>query len=383
MGAAWARLTDRSLPSMRTDLYFCENILFGANCKKVLFCPTAVGCILRDYDPNDFAGGRPLYSVAKTTSYSEFVPRYEIRVIGLPGNSLVGVLDKEETHLRTKLGEFIRVQHWKVRYNSLLMSHDGKARPSQTHSLHLVIAKQAKIDISRNEYGDIMVHSETERWHETFSTDLRGFEMSLEESHFTNDQAMDKVNIYWKGVRIGSAKKQGFAGAFGGTSYARPYIGLELAQTLESTKKGLAPGSMRSLGSFASENTHVLVAEALEKLLSSDRLRAVLACLAWSEQTVDIPRDETQSFIEAMRAHPAAPESAKNKRMPASWSTSDVQRHLQVESIAWVHLRDWEETSKQIKHAKAVDASADEGPQEEAEVVNNGPPVDPNDPLFV
>lgn len=379
MGATLARLADRSLPSQRTDLYFHEHALWTAS-TKLLVCPTAVGCVIRDYDPHDVAGGKPMYTVAKTFSYSDFVPRYEITAVGIPGISSVGVLDKEESHLRTKLGEFIRVQLWKVRHNSLKFSKHGRATPSETHTFHLVIAQQAKIDTGHNEYGDILIHSGTERWRETFSAEIPGFQASMaEDERFASPEAMDRVNIYWKNTRLGTAKKQGFAGAFGGREYGRPYIGLELAPTLESTKK-VGHHSNISLKS------HALINDAIGHLLSPDRLRALMLCLAWSEQTIDLVQDATPSFIQAMRVHPTAPDSAKNKHMPAGWSTADVARHLQVESTAWVHLHKWEErhsaeTQQYSKETTAAGASAHEGHEEAEEV--KGPQVDPNDALFV
>eukprot|EP00930_Biecheleria_cincta_P018914 TRINITY_DN14584_c0_g1_i1.p1 TRINITY_DN14584_c0_g1~~TRINITY_DN14584_c0_g1_i1.p1 ORF type:complete len:370 (+),score=32.23 TRINITY_DN14584_c0_g1_i1:25-1134(+) len=325
MGATWARLTDRSLPANRSELYFHENPI-SDDCKKLLCCPTAVGCVVREYDPKDPAGGRPVYSVSRSNSYSEFVPRYEIRALGIKGASLVGVLDKEETHLRTKLGEYICMQLWKIKHNDLVMRHHGKAYPHDSRSLHVVIAKQAKIDITHNEYQDVLIHTETERWVETFSTDLPGLAARLPNELYKTAQEMDKLSLYWQRGRVGVAKKQGFAGAIGGRQYGRPYIGLELATILHSeyheqdaaeVDRSVVLTGFQAMVRRGQQDFQSTVGDQehpVHRLLPANRLRMLLLTLAWSEKTMD-----------------------------CSSSDETTETFIQVESSEWVHLHKWEE----------------------------------------
>lgn len=328
---------------------------------ELLCCPTAMGCTILLFEPRNADGGEPKYEVKLRLSHSEYVPRYQLHVVKdrkiMPW--IVGHMEKRETHLRAKPGEFVRVQIWNLTCNSMVMekrrsARQRKSRPCmravkerptpsaidmQTRGMS--IAVQAKMDLEAD--GDDAEEAArfdpaTERWVQMIGVDTSLYKISIEparggENH-TSMKSMSVMRILYKGQKVCVARKQRFAGALGRVE--QPFLGVQIKP----------PEPAEQVPTDESQP------DSLQLLLDTNSLMLLLMCLAWSEETMSPQVDMTPRFIQAMRARPGEAGSAQDCGLSVQWDTEDVKSRLK--SYNYAKLYNWNKETVRDKAEAAT-----------------------------
>mmetsp|Transcript_140050 Transcript_140050/g.364020 ORF Transcript_140050/g.364020 Transcript_140050/m.364020 type:complete len:385 (-) Transcript_140050:76-1230(-) len=319
-----------TLPDAERGTYFAELLTMGWY--ELLCCPMIMGAMVVVFEPLQRSGGKPVYKIKARLSYSEHVPRFQVNVVAEDGsntNWVVGNLEKQETHLRTKPGEFVRVQVWKLMTNSMDIS-EGKsclygtsAFPSSTDIkiLHMAITTQAKADLedpgpNTDPTGEPLspkINASSERWVQTVTVDDPKYEFqacTLRTDRSSGPQPqlndIDILKVWHKGRKVAIARKQRFAGAWGVAE--QPYLGVQIR-----------PGENEAR--HEQGNTNGL-------FLDTSSLMMLLMCVAWSEETMLSEQDMTSRFSKAMRVQPGLPGSASQLGLSVAWDLDDVKRKL-------------------------------------------------------
>jgi hypothetical protein len=245
-------------------------------------------------------------------------------------------MEKTETHLRAKPGEFIRVQVWKITCNSwvyekrrsalhrksALCYSAVKERPTPTaekmEQMGMTIARQAQ-----------MLPSGEEKWVETIGVSSKNYKLSIEppaptERHHKTFEDMNVLRILYQSKKVCVARKQRFAGALG--KVCRPYLGVQIKPSkIETTER--EPSDEQGYEG--------------KSLLDTHELMYLLMCLAWSEETMSPTVDRTDLFMQAMRARPGEQNSADWQGLSVQWNTDDVRERLK--HVPYAQLHSWTE----------------------------------------
>ncbi|CAJ1333269.1 unnamed protein product [Effrenium voratum] len=320
----------RSLPRHGRGVYFSERLYLGW--LEMICCPEVSGCNIRTYDDRDPYGGNVEYTIMRSISYSPYVPRFvmEVRDPTIPRPAVVGRLEKLDTVLRAKTGEFLCVNLWKFIVNGLTWtnsSHRGvMASDHDAFVLHMAVSTQAKIDFDRPSDVEWVLNRDTERWVQTISTDNNKISIWCKKTMQKSLHDMQELQFSYEGQTVGTAKQQNF-GEVGAKGF-RPYLGVQLdAKTLEEKLE-------KNQERFAED------ADVVPHLLTTESVAMVLISLAWSHNTLATsPSDEKtwKNFVEAMRSHPDEPNSGQMKGYPPDWSVLDVKKYL-AETGSWLKL---------------------------------------------
>jgi len=342
------RLGWGGLPDTERGTYFNDKLMMGWI--ELLCCPSTMGCTVVKFEHKNPRGGEPKYKIKLRLSHSEHVPRYQLHVVKNRTTKqwIVGHMEKTETHLRAKPGEFIRVQVWKMTCNAMKMelrrsalqrkSHlcmsAVKPRPTPSASdmlmMGMTIATQAKLD-KDPQTGNYIKKSE--RWVQTIGVNNHSYKLTVEplrsakEKEHKEMKTMNVMRILFRGKKVCIARKQRFAGALG--KVEQPYLGVQIKP---SDPNDVAVNRMKS----EEEEDHMFK----DSLLDTHGLMLLLLCLAWSEETMSPQLDMTDRFIQAMRAAPNDPGSAAELGLSVSWDTADVKERLK--HIEYAQFHDWE-----------------------------------------
>lgn len=326
-----------------------------ADWKELLCCPSAMGCTVVRFD-----AGEAQYKVFLRLSQNAHVPRYQLQVVsqGKTKEWVVGHMYKTETHLRTKPGEFIRVQVWNLtsngmewveRRNSLnrrggLLGSAVQQRPtpkaSDMRMMGMAITTQAKLEPQKQTAGEkkqrVKYDKDSERWVQSIAVDdenyrlkidkvekskaEKGDEESQERLH-SRLESMSVLRVRHNKRTVCVAKKQRFAGTPG--NVCQPFLGVQIAPTGSTPDRSPPDPDLPDLTSF----------------LDSRGLMLLLLCLAWSEETMSPVIDASQKFINAMRANPGEPGSAEDLKLSEQWNTDDVKQRLR--HIPYAAFHNW------------------------------------------
>lgn len=296
------------------------------------------------------------YQVKMRLSHSEHVPRYQLHVVqsGKSKQWIVGHMEKTETHLRAKPGEFIRVQVWKLTANSMVLerrrsalqrksnpvSNAVKFRPTPSATdmlmMGMTIATQAKLDpkIRAGEDSEVLFDRDSERWVQTVGVDNKAYSVTVERKDVFGKgghKSMKSMNMLriFHGIndkgdpkRVCTARKQRFNGAIG--KVEQPYLGVQVRPEQRSSDPEETAGETSVLPS----------------MLDTHGLMLLLLCLAWSEDTMSPQRDMTDRFVQAMRAERGDPGSAEEIGLSVQWDTEDVR--LRLKHIPYAAIHQWE-----------------------------------------
>jgi len=353
MGTAMSQVNQQlgwgGVPDTDRATYFKEQLMMGWY--ELLCCPSAMGCVIVSFKPGDPSGGQAEYKIKLRLSHSEHVPRYQLHVVyqGKTRQWIVGHMEKTETHLRAKPGEFIRAQVWKITCNSWVyekrrsaLHRKGalcfsavKERPTPTaekmEQMGMTIATQAKNTSigweaaerkSERGRGD-------ERWIQPIGVSSKNYKLSIEppsvnDKFHGNVEDINVLRILYQGKKVCVARKQRFAGTLG--KVCRPYLGVQIkpskfeksdAEKLDEQEGGLEGKS----------------------LLDTHELMLLLMCLAWSEETMSPTVDRTEHFIQAMRARAGEQGSADWQGLSVQWNTDDVRERLK--HVPYAELHNW------------------------------------------
>jgi hypothetical protein len=351
-----------SLPDSERATFFHEQLMTGWY--ELLCCPSALGCTIVNFKPRTVdgkinpRGGPPEYKVKLRLSHSEHVPRYQLHMVrdGKVKQWIVGHMEKTETHLRAKPGEFIRIQVWKLSCNSMVMEQGfeprkgfpclkpvrrPRPRPSaqDMQMMQIAIATQAKLD-EVTTGGAPQFDQDSVRWRQTIGVNDSSYKLSIEPPHSSTNKdhkGIEDINvmrILRRGKKVCVARKQRFAGALS-SQVEQPYLGVQIKPDEEESSKTMASQDEESAP--------------LKGLLAVDGLMLLLLCLAWSEETMSPHFDLTKRFIKAMYASPRATSDRSIKASSSvaadAWETEDVRRrlaHLDFE----IPLHNWREESR-------------------------------------
>eukprot|EP00929_Paragymnodinium_shiwhaense_P074022 TRINITY_DN37850_c0_g1_i1.p1 TRINITY_DN37850_c0_g1~~TRINITY_DN37850_c0_g1_i1.p1 ORF type:complete len:381 (+),score=70.74 TRINITY_DN37850_c0_g1_i1:121-1263(+) len=341
------RLTWGGVPDTDRTTYFSEQLMCGWY--ELLCCPEPMGCTVRLFEPKNETGGEARYNVQMRLSHSENVPRYQVHITrsGRMKQWIVGHLEKTETHLRGKPGEFIRVQVWKLCSNSLHIeqrrsalqrtSYPGmnavkrRATPSASdmRQMGMVIVTQASMDLEKGLSVDepLRLDKSTEKWVQTIAVDDKAYKVQVDPphsgGHYRSLKSINSLKIMHKGKKVCLAKKQRFAGAIGKMEH--PFLGVQLKpseKTIEQDEEDDEENLMK------------------ESLLDTDGLMLLLICMAWSEETMSDQSDMTANFVKAMRRDPA--NSTEADDLAVQWDTSDVKKRLR--HVPYASFYDWKKS---------------------------------------
>lgn len=295
---------------MSRDTYFRELSLQGWH--EALCCPSAMGCTLTKFEVDHPSGGHVAYKLKPILSHCEHVPRYQV---SLSNGRVVGNMEKSETHLRTKLGEFIRVQVWKLSSNSL---HHPEEKMEQ---MGMTIATQACQKANEKDA----------RWYQLIGVSHRDYQISIEprspeERFHKNLEDMNVLRILYKGKKLCSARKQRFAGCLG--KICRPYLGVQIKPFQVDT----------------ADEDEDLMDFRRKSWLCTPEIMLLLICLAWSEETMSGLADRTDHFIQAMRAKDGELHSAGMQGLSIQWNTQDVKERLK--HVPYTQIHNWSDESK-------------------------------------
>lgn len=372
MGTAMSSLNQHlgwgGVPDTDRATYFKEQLMMGWY--ELLCCPSAMGSVIVSFKPGDPCGGQAEYKIKLRLSHSEHVPRFQLHVVyqGKTRQWIVGHMEKTETHLRAKSGEFVRVQVWKVTCNSwvyekrrsalhrksALCYNAVKERPTPTaekmEQMGMTIATQAK---TREETEGGSSSKRDERWVQTIGVSSKNYKVSVEppmsnEKHHRNLEDINVLRILYQGKKVCVARKQRFAGTLG--KVCRPYLGVQIK-----------PSKFEKSGADDEEK------EGLEgkSLLDTHELMLLLMCLAWSEGTMSPTVDRTDHFIQAMRARAGEQGSADWQGLSVQWNTDDVRERLK--HVPYAELHSWgAEEAKQAEEEAEEDEVALADAAEEA-----------------
>ena len=129
MGVVASFIYGRPLPNSGRHLYMADH--HNTQDKlEVLCCPEVSGCNIRLFDEGSHRGGPLKYTIRRSVSYSPSVPRFvmEVREKGIPRPAVVGRMEKLDTILRAKSGEFLSIQLWKIVCSGLQWTDKRKRR---------------------------------------------------------------------------------------------------------------------------------------------------------------------------------------------------------------------------------------------------------------
>lgn len=351
-------------PEEVRSVYFYDRLYVGWT--ELLCCPEASGCAIRLFHEKSRIGGEVLYYVSKRLSYSQYVPRYEIEVIqpGLRRPSVVCRLEKEETVLRAKFGEFMRLVIWHFKASRLdwedTVKKKGKTKRSveSMKELRMAISLQAKIDHLVEDGVELTeLDEETARWNTKFSFNDPKYDARVvaparihneilgRERHGTMS-SMNQLTISVNNAVTGTAKTQSFARAMAAEE-TQPYLGVQINMTAAQMQEPEEhdDGEQR-------EVAHV------EHALSLEGLTVLAIALAWSESTMAPPvQDLTPNFVRAHRVPQDAPDSARAKRWPADWSPTEVKSHLDTDhDLDWIQVHSFGALKKYTPSMAAPDS---------------------------
>lgn len=335
---------------------------------ELLCCPSAMGCVIVSFKPGDPSGGQAEYKIKLRLSHSEHVPRFQLHVVyqGKTRQWIVGHMEKTETHLRAKEGEFIRVQVWKVTCNSWVYERRRSAlhrksalcysavkeRPTPTaekmEQMGMTIATQAKnpniaAGHASSEGAASSESKADERWVQTIGVSSKNYKLSVElpqsnEKHHRNLEDISVLRILYQGKKVCVARKQRFAGTLG--KVCRPYLGVQIKPSKLSEKSGTEAEEQEGLEG--------------KSLLDTHELMLLLMCLAWSEETMSPTVDRTEHFINAMRARSGEQGSADWQGLSVQWDTGDVRTRLN--HVPYAELHNWgAEEAKQQEEEEPED----------------------------
>jgi len=362
MGQAMSQMNQSlgwgGVPDTDRATYFKEQLMMGWY--ELLCCPSAMGCVIVSFKPGDPSGGQAEYKIKLRLSHSEHVPRFQLHVVyqGKTRQWIVGHMEKTETHLRAKPGEFIRAQVWKVTCNawvyekrrsalhrkSALCYSAVKERPTPTaekmEQMGMTIATQAK-NSTLTEAADGNTRSassdsspkpvDSERWMQTVGVSSKNYKLSIEppapnEKFHAHLEDISVLRILYQGKKVCVARKQRFAGTLG--KVCRPYLGVQIkpSKLEKSDKEADDPDGFEG-----------------KSLLDTQELMLLLMCLAWSEETMSPTVDRTEHFVQAMRARSGEQGSADWQGLSVQWNTDDVRERLQ--HVPYAELHNWAEVS--------------------------------------
>lgn len=335
---------------------------------ELLCCPSAMGSVITQFKADDPTGGQAQYKIKLRLSHSEHVPRYQLHVVqnGKTRQWIVGHMEKTETHLRAKPGEFMRVQVWKITCNAWVYekrrsalhrkSHfcfsAVKERPTPTASkmqqIGMTIATQAKCSLEGRKNGEPSMKDE--RWVQTIGTDGKSYKLSVQppesEKHHRELEDIKVLRILYQGKKVCVARKQRFAGTLG--KVCQPYLGVQIKPSKLGNSKE-ANDDEDNAGRVNKAHP-----EEGQSLLDTHELMLLLMCLAWSEETMSPTVDRTNQFIDAMRKNSGEQMSAEWQGLSVQWDTDDVRERLKHVNYAAIHSWDQE--------AVAADEDYEDGP---------------------
>lgn len=373
--AAWHnRMGWGSVPDTERATYFPEQLMMGWF--ELLCCPSAMGATIVNFEPKNPSGGEPHYKIKLRLSHSEHVPRYQLHVVrhGKTKQWVVGHMEKTETHLRAKPGEFVRVQVWKLTCNAIVMEArrsalQRKSRPcmnavrsrptpsaTDMQVLGLAITTQAKLDQLPKRPGDLpgepaKFDKGSEKWVQTMGVDNRAYKLAVEPPRNSDKmhksiKSMNVLRALYRGRKVCVARKQRFAGTIGQAE--QPYLGVQIKPTeVEAASASSGPREV-----YEEDGVE------LESLLDTSGLMLLLLCLAWSEETMSPQTDLTNRFIEAMRADAGAHGSASELGLSVQWDTDDVRQRLKHVDFARFHT--WGEQMEKLGDSDDEEMSDDE-----------------------
>lgn len=369
------------VPDTERATYFNERLMMGWI--ELLACPSAMGCTVVNFQPKNPNGGEAEYKIKMRLSHSEHVPRYQLHVVvdGKTRQWIVGHMEKTETHLRAKPGEFVRVQVWKLTCNSMVMEPRRSAlqrksqpcmsavrnRPTPSASdmqmMGMTIATQAKLDplVSRSKKDNepVKFDLKSERWVQTIAVDNRAYKLNVEPPrqlekqrgghHHPSMKSMNVLRILYRGKKVCVARKQRFAGALG--KVEQPYLGVQIKPSETAENKAKAGGEDER-------------GDRLKALLDVHGLMLLLMCLAWSEETMSPQIDMTDRFVHAMRTEAGDQGSAEDLGLSVQWDTDDVRQRLK--HIPYALLHGWNDEQRpgdadEEEEEEEADEDADTG----------------------
>lgn len=369
MGTAVGQLNQHlgwgGVPDTDRATYFKEQLMMGWY--ELLCCPSAMGSSIVSFKPGDPSGGQAEYKIKLRLSHSEHVPRFQLHVVyqGKTRQWIVGHMEKTETHLRAKEGEFIRVQVWKVTCNSWVYERRRSAlhrksalcysavkeRPTPTaekmEQMGMTIATQAKNPSIGTQEAEAKSKGTAgdERWVQTIGVSSKNYKLSVEppqgnERHHRSLEDINVLRILYHGKKVCVARKQRFAGTLG--KVCRPYLGVQIK-----------PSKVNE-GTEDEENAGLEG----KSLLDTHELMLLLMCLAWSEETMSPTVDRTEHFINAMRAKSGEQGSADWQGLSVQWDTGDVRTRLN--HIPYAELHNWgTEEAKMLEEEEDEDVAAE------------------------
>lgn len=374
IGTLNQRLGFGMVPDDKRTTYFNEKLMMGWF--ELLSCPSAMGCTVVRFETGHPNGGEPQYKIKMRLSHSEHVPRYQLHVVanGKTQQWIVGHMEKTETHLRAKPGEFIRVQVWRLVVNSMVMEARRSAlqrkslpwmsavkeRPTPSAvdmmTMGMTIATQAKLDPLPGDSGKF--DKDTERWCQTIGVDNRQYKLTVEppnkrggsgDKHHRSLKSMNVMRVLFRGRKVCVARKQRFAGALG--KVEQPYLGVQIK-----------PGGGADDQDWA-EAAAANAANPCPSLLDTKGLILLVMCLAWSEDTMTPEMDMTERFIKAMMTDPGDVGSADDLKLSVNWDTNDVKERLSHIPFAAVHQ--WQ-TNGKVDGAEMPTDDDDDDDEEQA-----------------
>jgi len=374
MGQAMSQMNQSlgwgGVPDTDRATYFKEQLMMGWY--ELLCCPSAMGCVIVSFRPGDPSGGQAEYKIKLRLSHSEHVPRFQLHVVyqGKTRQWIVGHMEKTETHLRAKPGEFIRAQVWKVTCNSwvyekrrsalhrksALCYSAVKERPTPTaekmEQMGMTIATQAKNSLSEGVGETKMRKGSDERWIQTVGVSSKNYKLSIElpaknEKFHAQVEDINVLRILYQGKKVCVARKQRFAGTLG--KVCRPYLGVQIKPSKfeRSDKEADDPDSLEG-----------------KSLLDTHELMLLLMCLAWSEETMSPTVDRTERFVQAMRLRSGEQGSADWQGLSVQWNTDDVRDRLQ--HVPYAELHNWGGESEARGSDDDDDVEEDDDPAAEA-----------------
>lgn len=358
-----------SVPDLDRSTYFSEKLLTGWY--ELLCCPTAMGCTVLHFQPGKGAnGGEAQYKAKLRLSHSEHVPRYQLHVVsqGKTKQWIVGHMEKTETHLRVKAGEFFGVQVWKLTCNAMVLEGPESGHRSGTCgreavrqavpsardmlSMGFSIATQAKLDLAEDSTGEREIYDKkTERWVQTVGVDNKAYKLNIEApKHSTiatagklshvNMKSMSVLRILHKGKKVCIARKQRFAGALG--MVEQPYLGVQL-RPADVPQRAEADGQEG----------------VCHQMLDTQVLMLLLMCLAWSEETMSPVLGHTDRFARAMCVPRGSRGSLASLGVSEDWTFNEMQQRLQ--GIPYVALHEWHEPGDDQDDMGYTDEGQSEG----------------------
>jgi len=329
------------VPDQDRATYFREQLMMGWY--ELLCCPSAMGSVIVNFEAGNSAGGQAEYKIKLRLSHSEHVPRFQLHVVyqGKTRQWIVGHMEKTETHLRAKPGEFVRVQVWKVTCNSWVYEMRRSALHRKSALCYSAVKERPTPCAEKMEQMGMTIASQArkrpgekdERWVQTIGVSSKNYKLSVEppttqDKHHKNLEDMNVLRILYQGKKVCVARKQRFAGCLG--KVCRPYLGVQI----KPSKNEVVP----------KENDEDQDDLQGKSLLDTHELMLLLMCLAWSEETMSPTVDRTDHFIQAMRAKEGEQNSADWQGLSVQWNTEDVKDRLKHVPYAQIH--NWNDESK-------------------------------------